>query len=131
MIKTEYMNICNERADAIRNQRLAYNYSLSVEVDREIKRERRKEVVIGGIVAVICITIMILATKSLIGYADKTYANTSDTTTEACVVTSVTEDLVTVSYDGNYYSFYGNGYEVGEMIICQFTSEMEIIDILE
>ena len=133
MIKTEYMHICNARADTARNQKRAYDYSLSVQVDREIKRERRREVLKELIISSICIITLVFMLNAFINYANKSYANTSDTSTKACIVTEVSENLITVSNNGNYYSFYGNGYEVGDMVVCQFTSEMEmeIIDVIE
>ena len=132
MIKTEFMAICNERADAIRNQRRAYAYSLSVEVDREMKRARRKEVIKELVISTICIIGLVLFLNAFIDYANESYAGTTEnTSTEVCTVTEINEDLVTVHHKGSFYSFYGNGYKVGDSIVCQFTSEMEIVNVLK
>lgn len=39
-----------------------------------------------------------------------------------------TKNIVTVDYNGNNYSFEGDGYFVGETIRCSFTDNMEIVD---
>lgn len=35
-----------------------------------------------------------------------------------CTVTDITEDCITVCYNGNEYAFFGYGYEEGQQIIC-------------
>ena len=46
----------------------------------------------------------------------------------ACIVIETTEDIVTVEYNGNLYDFYGDGFKVGNVVMCTFTDNMEIID---
>lgn len=48
-----------------------------------------------------------------------------------CTVTDITEDCITVCYNGNEYAFFGYGYEEGQQIICQFTNDMEIVGVTE
>ena len=50
-----------------------------------------------------------------------------------CLVTKIDDELgkVFVDYQGETYSFYGNGYNVGDEIICQFTDDWEIRDVVE
>ena len=57
-----------------------------------------------------------------------------------CEVYEVTNNLVTVEYQGNSYFYKGNLYafkayntelEVGDKIICRFTDDMKIHDVLD
>lgn len=52
-------------------------------------------------------------------------------TERICEVTEINNDLITVEYNGNFYDFFGYGYEVGEQIVCQFTNGMEIVGVTE
>lgn len=60
-----------------------------------------------------------------------------ETTTEVktadieCLITDVVGDTITVEYNDNLYSFYGDGYSTGQKVICTFTDKMEIIDASE
>lgn len=49
-------------------------------------------------------------------------------TERKCEVTNVSGKKVTVAYKGNLYAFYGEGYKVGDKLICKFTDSMEIVD---
>lgn len=52
-------------------------------------------------------------------------------TERVCEVYEINDDLITVEYQGNLYDFFGDGYEVGETIVCQFTDAMEIVGVVE
>ena len=62
---------------------------------------------------------------------------TEETTTEVttadveCLITEVVGDIITVEYEDNLYSFYGNGYAEGQKVICTFTEDMKIVDASE
>lgn len=92
----------------------------------------------------IAITVLILATIGMLGYGftrekEHRYAIAGEdngihyiyVTERKCVVTEVTDNKVIVSYKGELYSFYGNGYEVGQKITCKFTDDMEIVGVVE
>lgn len=40
-----------------------------------------------------------------------------------------TENIVTVEYNGEEYSFNGDRFFVGEKILCKFTQNMELVDV--
>ena len=52
-------------------------------------------------------------------------------TERICEVEAINNDLITVEYNGNFYDFFGYGYEEGQTIICQFTNSMEIVGVVE
>ena len=49
-------------------------------------------------------------------------------TERKCEVTNVSGKKVTVAYKGNLYSFFGDGYRVGDELICKFTDDYRIVD---
>ena len=58
------------------------------------------------------------------------------TTTEVtadfeCIIREVVGDTITVEYNDNLYSFFGDGYKAGQKVICTFTDAMEIINASE
>ena len=66
-----------------------------------------------------------------------TETTTPEETTETvtadveCLITDVVGDTITVTYNGELYSFYGYGYAEGQRVICTFTEAMEIINASE
>ena len=58
------------------------------------------------------------------------------TKTDWCIVTEISEYLVTIEYKGNLYDFYGDGYKIGNELRCEFTynfskHEWEVTDVVE
>ena len=49
-------------------------------------------------------------------------------TERKCDVVDVSGTVVTVNYKGNLYSFFGDGYRVGDELICKFTDDYRIVD---
>lgn len=49
-------------------------------------------------------------------------------TERKCDVVDVSGTVVTVNYKGNLYSFFGDGYRVGDKLICKFTDDFRIVD---
>ena len=79
--------------------------------------------------------------KEVPGSTEKTTTETEtvveETTTEIttadfeCIIREVVGDTITVEYQDNLYSFYGDGYSKGQKVICTFTDKMEIVDASE
>lgn len=49
-------------------------------------------------------------------------------TERKCDVVNIYGQKVTVAYKGNLYAFYGEGYEIGDELICKFTDDYRIVD---
>lgn len=104
--------------------------------DARSKAKRRKR--IENIMLCLVLIVMIILGVFKIINAEPRYAKASESenhyvyvTERVCKVTEITEDYVTVEYDGKEYDFFGYGYEVGEEIICQFTDGWEIVGVCE
>ena len=48
-------------------------------------------------------------------------------TERKCTVTDI-QNMITVSYKGDEYAFYGDGFHKGDEVICKFTDDFRIID---
>ena len=118
-----------------KRNRKAKEYSDSV-------AKRKRDTLITNIILcmIVLITIIAMIHKAYT-YEDSYYKRTetkqSDgtyyiyVTEKTCTVTDVDNGVITVEYKGQLYSFYGNGYENGEQIVCQFTDAMEIVGVKE
>lgn len=101
------------------------------------KKEKRKREIISNLVVILLFAALIIGTCIKIYNTEPRYAIASETenyiyvTEKLCEVVNTSENITTVSYKGNEYDFYGNGFENGEKIICQFTDEMEIIGVIK
>lgn len=147
---------CEEKRELAERNKRAEEYSARAELRRAKQKERKAEIcvkVLSAIVGVgIGIGILVFISNSdfklpelqlpkfTLTHEDR-YAIPSETTSKGmhyvyvteriCEVTEITADYVTVDYNGNEYSFFGYGYEVGEKIICQFTDGWEIVGVTE
>ena len=142
-VAEKYTNYCEKKRKAKeleeRNAR-AYQYSNFVRINT--RTEKAKEIIgnlclLLGCIAIIGIFVYIGVT---FGTPEERYPIASDNgnglhyeyvTERTCEVVEVEDTLITVSYKGNEYAFYGTNYEVGDEIICQFTDGMEIVGVVE
>ena len=92
------------------------------------------------IASLLCVLVLVIGIVAKAMSAEPRYAIAGDdsngqhyvyVTEKVCEVTEVNTYTVTVEYKGNFYSFYGSGYSVGETIVCQFTDTMEIVGVIE
>lgn len=101
------------------------------------KRAKRKKEIFSNLVAILLFVALIIGVCIKIYNTEYRYAISSETenyiyvTEKLCEVVNTNENITTVSYNGNEYNFYGNGFKNGEEIICQFTDKMEIIGVIE
>lgn len=65
------------------------------------------------IVAIVLLTLVILSTAT--AYASPAYFG--------CIVTDVTDDVVTVTIGSDDYAFYGDGFNEGDLIFVTMESE--------
>lgn len=147
---------CEEKRELMERNKRAEEYSARAELRRAKRKERKAEICVKvlGVVAGILLGSVLLYVvnkvdlpelnlnlpKFTLTHEDR-YAIPSETTSKGmhyiyvteryCTVTEVTQDYITVDYNGNEYSFFGYGYEVGEEIICQFTDNWEIVGVTE
>ena len=95
-------------------------------------RKMVKRFVIAGItISGTIAALLFMAAKSEPRYAIASEHGTMHyeyVTERKCEVTNVSNTVVTVNYKGDLYSFYGDGYEIGDELICKFTDDMHIID---
>ena len=111
---------------------------------KRIAKAKRKAKIKETIVLTLLWTILGLAlvikcSNAIISNAnDLQYKNTIETEISReypieaiCEIVEVneTENIVTVEYNGEKYSFNGNRFFVGEKILCKFTQDMELADI--
>ena len=91
------------------------------------------------IILCVCLIVTIYHSKRNVQDSECGKNYTTETQTElervypterVCKVVEVneSENIVTVEYNGQLYDFYGNGFLVGETIVCKFTDKMEIVD---
>lgn len=123
-IDMTFLDIVNRNYEVKKQQRIA----------KKIKRNN----IIAGVVcttALAALFMLLLYTKA---NQDYTYAIASDNyngvhyeyvTDRVCTVTEIDGDLITVeTRSGSLYEFYGDGYEVNDIVVCTFNSANEIID---
>lgn len=134
MINLELATACNEHTE------LRREVEIHKAKCKAIRKERQREIITNIAMAIIIIATIVIvctnATKTEPRYAIASERQTNGNyfvyvTEHICEVTKTTVDMVTVSYKGNEYSFYGCGYEVGEEIVCQFTDNMEVVGVVE
>lgn len=127
MMKTiEMYNPSNLR---VRNAK-AKRYSKrcrKVKIQKMVKRCVFAGIAISGTIA----TLLFMASHS-----EPRYAIASETgngihyeyvTERKCTVTDI-QNMITVSYNGNEYAFYGDGFHKGDEVICKFTDDFRIVD---
>ena len=145
-IDLTFIKMLQEKRELEERNARAAAYSAKIERKRARKAERKRrtlEIVRNvTLTGVIIAGVVMLALHGLpnLPKPEHRYAIPSESTqglhyiyvTERyCTVTEITADYVTVSYNGNEYSFFGYGYEVGDEIICQFTDGWEIVGVTE
>lgn len=125
----------NENYEMSWRKKRATEYSEEV----EYKKSRRKVMIFTIVVIAIGILLMgamvVKAMTTENGYYIKTETRQADgsyyvyVTEKNCTVidTDTTKGLVTVDYKGTAYSFYGDGYEKGDKVVCKFTNDMKIV----
>ena len=141
-IDLTYVKLCNERVELYKRNRRAERYSANAQrriQKRNIKFAKFSEQV--GLIILICAIITILAYGFIKEPSEPRYAIASAKqingnhfiyiTEKICKVEEIDGDYITVSYKGNEYDFFGDGYEIGEEIICQFTDTMEIVGVVD
>lgn len=127
MMKTiEMYNPSNLR---VRNA-MAKRYSKrcrKMKIHRMVRRFIFAGIAISGTIA----TLLFMASHSEPRYAiasERGEIHYEYVTERKCDVVDVFGQKVTVSYKGNLYAFYGDGYRVGDELICKFTDDYRIVD---
>ena len=99
-------------------------------------RKRRIEKMLDRLLLSGLALVSVLAIISIVHNIEPRYAIASEhgamhyeyVTERKCDVVDVSGTIVTVNYKGDLYSFYGNGYEIGDKVICKFTDDYQIVD---
>lgn len=125
-----------------RRNRKARAYSESV-AKRKAKAKKTRRMEIGfnvGMIVAILLLVGGMFAKALTT-ENSYYKRTSErqpngnyyvyVTERICEVVEINNDLITVEYKGDLYDFFGDGYTVGDKIVCQFTKGMEIVGVTE
>ena len=97
-----------------------------MKIQRMVKRCAFTGIAISGTIA----ALLFMAAQSEPRYAiasERGEMHYEYVTERKCEVINVS-NVITVEYKGNLYSFYGNGYKIGDEVICKFTDNMEIVD---
>lgn len=130
-----FAKFCNANAELRKRNAKALAYSESV---CKRKHEYNKEAIFN-IAMALCVLAIVLIIFVKAFTTERRYAVPYDNgayhytyvTERICTVTETTNNLITVDYKGNLYSFYGNGYKAGEKIVCQFTDDWQIVGVVE
>ena len=142
-IKTDFIKMIAERRNLAIRQKAAQEYIAKCKNKRIAKAKRKakiKEVlVLTTLWVVLGLLLVFKCSYEIIRNAnDLHYENTVETEisreypVEAiCEIVEVdeTENIVTIEYNGEEYSFNGDRFFVGEKILCKFTQNMELVDV--
>lgn len=99
-------------------------------------RKRRIEKMLDRLLLSGLALVSVLAIISIVHNAEPRYAIARESgngmhyeyvTERKCTVTDV-QNVITVSYNGNEYAFYGDGFQEGDKVICKFTDDYRIVD---
>lgn len=70
---------------------------------------------------VIGVLVVVISVISLLACA--VVDNKNDTITKTCKVVEVEEEVVIIDENGNLWGFFGDGYEVGQIITVYFEGD--------
>ena len=136
----EFVVMCQRKAEMIEREK--YEQKLK---EREERRKQRKEEIKTNIVCYLILMIGFVLFFLIIGKCEidldsqtqnETYTTEIQTepervypTERICKVVKVNkvENIITVEHDGQQYHFDGDGFLVGETIVCKFINT-EIVD---
>ena len=129
-IKLEFVRMCQKR-----------NAEMEYIAECRERKEKRQDTIMGFLIIALFVFMMVAIYHSNANVQDNESGRnyTTETQTEhkricpterVCKVVEVneSENIVTVEYNGQLYDFYGNGFLVGETIVCKFMDNMEIVD---
>lgn len=97
-----------------------------MKIQKMVKRYVFAGIAISGTIA----TLLFMASHSEPRYAIASEHGTMHyeyVTERKCTVTDI-QNMITVSYNGNEYAFYGDGFQKGDEVICKFTDDFRIVD---
>ena len=156
-IKTDFIPFIEEKRNyTIKKQKEDEIRDIGIKAaedyEEKLKRERIakaklkakiKEYIILGIMYLLLIGAIVFKVSDMTSNANETEKTNYEVTNEEpsrvyaigklCEVVEIneSENIVTVECNENLYDFYGNGYFVGQTILCKFTEKMELVDVIE
>ena len=145
-IKTDFCKSIAERRNLAIRQQVAQEYVHKCKRKRIAKakrKERIKEKIVLYILYLILIGAIFVKISDITSNANETEKTNYEVTNEEpsrvyaigklCEVVEIneSENIVTVECNGEKYDFYGDGYFVGQTILCKFTEKMELVDVIE
>lgn len=135
-----YKAICERREKAIREQNAKeyIEYCKRKRIAKAKRKQDRKDKIVVLVLFLILIATIVVKYGNISKASDDVnnephYEMTNEghitPTEKVCEVVKVEDNIVTVEYANQLYSFYGDGFLKGEKVVCKFINGVEIVDV--